>query len=70
MGTSNSSFNIISSIFISNNAPHGGGGVTYADASSFNIVDSIFYANKASIYGGIIFATESSTHITNGSFFS
>ena len=46
MGTSNSSFNIISSIFISNNAPHGSGGVTYADASSFNIVDSIFMPTK------------------------
>ena len=61
-------FNIISSTFTKNSVAHGGGGVAYADASSFNIVDSVFYANKASRFGGIIFTTECSIRITNGSF--
>ena len=67
MVTLSSTFNITSSTFTNNSAADGG--VAWGITSLFNIIGSNFYGNKVSSHGGIMFTIESSSHVTNCTFY-
>ena len=68
MLTWSGSFNVTNSTFTNNTAAWDGAVMYLSQAGSFYIKNSSFRNNTAESYRGIIFAVESSTHVTDSTF--